>query len=74
MSSREYIRSQIDTLPDNIIEKIQDFIAYQKFSLGLFENDTDYLSAMPGMVESIKTAAAEPMDNCVDVSEIWADV
>ena len=74
MGSREYVRAQIDTLPDNVIERVQDFIAYQRFSLGLFDNDTDYLTAIPGMVESIKAAAAEPLEDCVDVSEIWPDV
>jgi len=74
MGNREYIKAQIDILPDKVIERIQDFIAYQRFSLGLFDNDTDYLTAIPGMVESIKAAAAEPLESCVDVSEIWPDV
>ena len=73
MSSREFIRTQIDVLPDTIIEKVQDFIAYQLFTLGLFDSDTDYLTAIPGMVESIKAAAAEPLEDCVSVSEIWPD-
>ena len=74
MSNREYVRTQIDTLPDNVVDKIQDFIAYQRFSLGLFEDDTDYLTSIPGMVESIKAAAAEPLENYVPVTEIWPDV
>ena len=74
MSNREYVRTQIDTLPDSVVDKIQDFIAYQRFSLGLFEDDTDYLTSIPGMVESIKAAAAEPLENCVPVTEIWPDV
>ena len=74
MSNREYVKTQIDALPDSVIEKIQVFIAYQKFSLGIFENDTDYLTAIPGMVESIKAAAAEPLCDCIPVAEVWADV
>ena len=74
MTNREYVRAQIDALPDSVIDKLQDFIAYQKFSLGLFNNDTDYLTAIPGMVESIKAAAAEPLEACVDISEVWPDV
>jgi hypothetical protein len=74
MSSREYVISKINTLPDNIIEKIQDFMNYQMFTLGLFESDTDYLMSIPGMVESIKAAAAEPLEDSVDVSEVWPDV
>ncbi|MCL2499627.1 MAG: hypothetical protein FWE90_04730 [Defluviitaleaceae bacterium] len=74
MSTREYIRTQVDLLPDNILEKVQDFIGYQKFILGIYDTDTDYLSSIPGMVESIKAAAAEPLDDCVPVTELWSDV
>ena len=70
MSNRDYIKMQIDTLPDGAIEKIIEFIAYQKFALGIFDNDTDYLTAIPGMVDSIKSAAAEPLSDCVPVSEM----
>ena len=74
MTNREYVKAQIDALPDSVIDIIQDFIVYQKFSLGLFDNDTDYLTAIPGMVASIKAAAAEPMEDCADISEAWPDV
>ena len=74
MSNRDYVRMQINSLPDSIIDRLQDFIAYQKFTHGLYDNDTDYLTAIPGMVESIKAAAAEPLEDCVSVSEIWPDV
>jgi hypothetical protein len=74
MSNREYVKTQIDALPDSVIEKVQEFIAYQKFSLGIFESDTDYLTAIPGMVESIKAAADEPLIDCISVAEVWADV
>ena len=70
MTSREYVMAQVETLPDNITEELQDFIAYQKFALGLFDNDTDYLSAMPGMVASIRAAAAEPLADGMDASEV----
>ena len=39
MSSREYIKSEIDILPDTVIAKLQEFISFQKFTLGVFEND-----------------------------------
>jgi hypothetical protein len=74
MSTREYIRTQVDLLPDNILEKVQDFIGYQKFKLGIYDTDTEYLSSIPGMVESIKAAAAESLEDCVPVTELWADV
>ena len=74
MSNRDYVKMQIDTLPDDVIKKIMAFIIYQKFALGIYDNDTDYLTAIPGMVESIKSAAAEPLSSYVPVSELWQDV
>jgi len=74
MSSREYVKKQLDILPDSVVDKLQEYIAFQKFSLGLFDNDTEYLSSIPGMIESIKTGSAEPLSECIPVSEIWPDV
>jgi len=74
MNTREYVRTQVDTLPDNVLEIVREFIAYQKFRLGLYESDDDYLASIPGMVESIKAGSAEPLEDCIDVSEIWPDV
>lgn len=39
MPSREYIKNAIDTLPDSAIEKIWEFVTFQKFSLNLFDRD-----------------------------------
>ena len=55
MNNREYIKGQTDTLPDNVIKKIQEFI-----------NDTDYLNAIPGMTESILEGKATPIIECLD--------
>jgi len=66
MDNREYLKTQIDTLPDSVIEKIQEYIAFQKFTLGLFSNDTDYLNSIPGMAESIMEGKAEPLRECLD--------
>jgi hypothetical protein len=32
MSTREYIATQLDTMPENILEKIAEFIKNQQFS------------------------------------------
>ena len=74
MNNREYVASQLDSLPDSVIEKLREFISFQKFSLGLYDGDDEYLASIPGMVESIKAGSAEPLEDCVDVSEIWPDV
>ena len=74
MTSREYMKIQADILPDQILEKVLEFISFQKYRSGLFEDDTDYLMSIPGMVEKIEAASNEPISNGVPVSELWSDV
>jgi len=74
VSIRDYVKLQIDTLPEKAVEKVQEFIEYQKFMLGIYENDTDYLNDIPSMVESIQSAASEKMEDSTAVSDIWTDV
>ncbi|MDR2558359.1 MAG: hypothetical protein LBC86_02275 [Oscillospiraceae bacterium] len=74
MSNRDYARTQIDTLPEDIIEKLVEFISFQKFNLGLYDNDTDYLNSVPGMTEKIKNGMDTPLSECVPLSEVWANV
>jgi len=74
MSSRDYAKTQIDTLPDNIIEKVVEFISFQKFSNGIYDNDNDYLNSVPGMVDKIKAGMNTSLDECVPLSEVWGDV
>jgi hypothetical protein len=64
MNNREYLKMQIDELPDHIIEQIQEYVSFQRFSLGLFENDTDYLNAIPGMSEIIMKGLKTPVSEC----------
>jgi len=66
MSSRDYIISQIDTLPEAVLDKVREFIMFQRFSIGIFENDTDYLQSIPGMTESIMEGKATPISECLD--------
>lgn len=66
MINREYIKTQIDTLPDSVVEKVQEYIAFQKFTLGLLGSDTEYLDAIPGMKESILEGKATPLSECLD--------
>ena len=74
MTNREYIDEQLDTLPENVIEKIAEFIRSQRFTLGLYDNDTDYLNSIPGMADTIKDGLHTPLSDCVPLSEVWADV
>jgi hypothetical protein len=74
MTSREYIIRQLDTLPEPALDKVQEFISFQRYSLGILENDTDYLNSIPGMAESIRQGIETPLSECKDVSEVWPDV
>ena len=74
MSNREYVKEQIDTLPEIAIERVIEFISFQKYSLGLYENDTEYLSSIPVMVDKIKAGLNTPLSECVPLSEVWSDV
>ncbi|MCL2634401.1 MAG: hypothetical protein FWD34_07820 [Oscillospiraceae bacterium] len=71
MSSRDYARTQIDTLPDSIIEKVIEYISFQKFNHGMYDSDTDYLTSVPGMVDKIKSGMNTPLSECVPLSEVW---
>ena len=74
MTNREYIKTQIDTLPEKALEKIIEFISFQRFSLGLYDNDTDYLLSVPGMADKIKDGLNTQLSDCVLLSEVWPDV
>ena len=74
MSNRDFAKTQIDTLPEEIIEKVVEFITFQKFNIGMYDNDTDYIHSIPGMADKIITGMNTPMSDCVPLSEVWADV
>lgn len=74
MVNREYIKSQIDMLPEVTLEKLVEFITFQKFTLGLYDSDTDYLMSIPSMADKIKEGLNTPLSECVSLSEVWADV
>ena len=73
MSTREYVKTQIDTLSDGVLARVAEFIAFQKFSSG-YADETDYLTSIPGMAEKIEAASNEPLSNGVPVSELWSNV
>ena len=73
MTAREYAKAQIDALPEQAVAKVVEFIAFQRFSMG-FENDTDYLLSIPGMLDKIETASSQPTSQGVSASQLWTDV
>jgi hypothetical protein len=74
MINREYVKGQIDILPENVLENLVEFISFQRFSLGLYDSDTDYLLSVPGMTDTIRAGLGTPLSECVPLSEVWPDV
>jgi hypothetical protein len=74
MSNIEYVKNQLDLLPESAIEKIIEFISFQRFTLGLYDDDTDYLMSTPNMADKIKDGMNTPLSECVPLSEVWGDV
>ena len=73
MTAREYIKAQADMLPEPAIERLVEFISFQRFNFG-YEDDTDYLLSVPGMEEKINIALTEPLSESSPISEIWTGV
>jgi len=70
ISCRDFAITQINTLPEEAVEKVIEFISFQKFNFGLeYDNDTDYLYSIPGFVEKIKEARNAPPEEWEDVPE-----
>jgi hypothetical protein len=69
MSRKELLMTQIDSLHDPVVEKVLEFISFQRYSLGLFENDSDYLNSIPGMAESIVQGMKTPVHECFETLE-----
>ncbi|MCL1788415.1 MAG: hypothetical protein FWG38_10560 [Defluviitaleaceae bacterium] len=70
MTSREYMKAQADILPEQVIEKVLEFISFQKFSLDLPWDDQEYLESVPGMSEIIQEGLATPLSECISLSDV----
>ena len=55
---RQHISAQLDDLPEDILERVIDFIAYQKYSLGLNEDTTPNPFYSKENIELLKRRAA----------------
>ena len=74
MINLEYIKSQLANMPEDALEKIFEFISFQRFRLGLYKDDTEYLMSIPGMTEKIIEGMNTPLSECIPLSEAWGDV
>ena len=64
MSTKEMLKAEIDLLPENILDKVREFIEFQKFLEGTYDNDTEYLTSIPHMKDSIVEGLNTPLSEC----------
>jgi hypothetical protein len=74
MTIRESVKREIDTLPNDALYAVRDFLQFQKYRDILEMDDTTYLNSIPGMAESIRNGIETPLSECVPLSSVWADV
>jgi hypothetical protein len=74
MTIRESVKHDIDTLPDEALAAVRDFVLFQKNRELLVTDDATYLNSISGMTESIKEGIETPLSECVPLSKVWLDV
>jgi hypothetical protein len=74
MTIRESVKHDIDTLPDEALVAVRDFVLFQKNRELLVTDDATYLNSISGMTESIKEGIETPLSECVPLSKVWPDV
>ena len=70
MVSRELLKKDIDTLPDEALEDLRKYLLMQKLYFDAYENDTDYLNRIKGMPEKILAGMGEPLSECLPADEV----
>ena len=70
MTLREHVKAQADILPEHVLEKVLEFITFQKFSCDLYDSDDDYFDSIPGMSDIIKEGLATPISDCISLSDV----
>jgi hypothetical protein len=74
MTIRESVKHDIDTLPDEALAAVKNFVLFQKNRELLVTDDATYLNSISGMTESIKEGIETPLSECVPLSKVWLDV
>ena len=74
MTIRESIKYEIDTLPNDVLYAVRDFLLFQKYRNIIEMDDTTYLNSIPGMADSINDGIQTPLSECIPLNEVWNDV
>jgi len=74
MTIQESVKNDIDTLSNDALYAVRDFLLFQKYRDILAMDDNTYLNTIPGMAASIQEGVKTPLGECVPLSDVWADV
>jgi hypothetical protein len=74
MTVRESLKNEIDTLSDEALNAVRDFLLFQKYRDILEMDDLTYLNTIPGITDSIIEGIKTPLSECIPLSNVWADV
>ena len=74
MTIRESVKNEIDTLSNDALYAVRDFLLFQKYRTILEMDDSSYLNSIPGMADSIMDGIKTPIEECIPLSDVWADV
>ena len=74
MNIRETVKNEIDTLSNETLYLVRDFLLFQKYRNILEMDDNTYLNSIPGMADSIKNGVDTPLSECIPLSDVWNDV
>jgi len=66
---RESLKRDIDALPEEALAAVRDFLLFQRYKIEN-QSDTEYLSSLPGMMDSIREGAEAPHSECVPLEEV----
>jgi len=72
MTIRESVKNEIDTLSNDALYAVRDFLLFQKYRDILAMDDNTYLNTIPGMTDSIREGIATPLSECVPLGDVWA--
>ncbi|MDR2591745.1 MAG: hypothetical protein LBC59_02950 [Chitinispirillales bacterium] len=69
MTSRELAITYISTLPDSTIDRILDYILYQKYIVDKENDEETDIESIPTMMEIIDNGINTPWEECKVVPE-----
>ena len=74
MGLRESAYEEMGSMTPGQIEKVYDFILFEKYRAIHEMDDSTYLSSIPGMMESIREGIVTPLSECIPLAEVWPSV